>query len=232
LIDSPAVQQPPQILALHLSRSGFTPYGELYKKTANVGFPLVLDITDFTTSGALHTKADGSISRHADKEWQEETPRLEDTAPPRSLHRLDAVICHYGYTSSFGHFVAYRRKPDTILGPALAHKSCSDYCECENCQLTGQVRDSARLPLKNWLRISDADVEEVGDAEVLAEKMSAFLLFYEKVGDKRDEIPLDTGVSGFPVMNQGTIAEALSNMNENSGMRYRSNHIENRDAKL
>lgn len=219
-------------MALHLSRSGFTPYGELYKKTANVGFPLVLDITDFTTSGALHTKADGSISRHADKDWQEESPQPEDSAPPRSLYRLDAVICHYGYTSSFGHFVAYRRKPDTVLGPALAHKSCFDYCVCENCQHRGQVRDSARLPLKKWLRISDADVEEVSEAEVMAEKMSAFLLFYEKVGDKTDEPSVNAGVPEFPVMNQGAIAEALSNMNENSGMRYRNNHTENRDAKL
>ncbi|KAJ9123955.1 hypothetical protein QFC22_000746 [Naganishia vaughanmartiniae] len=226
------IARPPQILALHLSRSGFTPYGELYKKTANVSFPLLLDITDFTTSGALHTKADGSISHHADKEWQEASPPSEDTAPPRSLYRLDAVICHYGYTSSFGHFVAYRRKPDTILGPTLAHKSCSDYCECENCQLMGQVRDSSRLPLKNWLRISDADVEEVSEAEVLAEKMSAFLLFYEKVGDKIDETSLKVELSEPPVMNKGTIAEALSNLNENSGMRYRSNHIESRDAKL
>ncbi|KAJ9093792.1 hypothetical protein QFC19_008168 [Naganishia cerealis] len=176
------IARPPQILALHLSRSGFTPYGELYKKTANVGFPLFLDITDFTTSGALHTKADGSISHHADKEWQEDTPRPEDAAPPRSIYRLDAVI----------------------------------------------FRDPATLPVKNWLRISDADVEEVSETEVLAERMAAFLLFYEKVGDKALEPP----TPNHHAMSKGTIAEALSSLNESSGIRYRSNHVETRDAKL
>jgi ubiquitin carboxyl-terminal hydrolase 1 len=215
-------RQPPQILALHLSRSGFTPYGELYKKTASVAFPLFLDITEFTTSGALYTTADGSISHHADKDRQRDHPKPEDAAPPKSVYRLDAVICHYGYTSSFGHFVAYRRKPDSVLGPALAQKSCPDYCECQLCQTHGQVRHPAVLPVRNWLRISDADVEEVGDAEVLAERTSAFLLFYEKVIEEKDDEKSE-GHPELPTMNKGSIVEALANLNVDNGLRHRTN---------
>lgn len=183
---------------------------------------MVLDITQFTTSGALYTTADGSISHHADKNWQKENPKPEDAAPPRSVYRLDALICHYGYTSSFGHFVAYRRKPDSVLGPTLARKSCSDYCDCEGCQTAGQVRERSTLPLKNWLRISDADVEEVGESEVLAERMSAFLLFYEKVAES--DSPPAEGISGPEPMRmaEGSIAEALSNLTGQSGMRHRA----------
>lgn len=46
----------------------------------------------------------------------------------------------------------------------------------------GQVRDPyAGVTLRNWLRISDADVEEVSESDVLAERASAVLLFYERI---------------------------------------------------
>jgi ubiquitin carboxyl-terminal hydrolase 1 len=183
---------------------------------------MVLDITQFTTSGALYTTAEGSISHHADQEWQKDYPKPEDTAPPRSVYRLDALICHYGYTSSFGHFVAYRRKPDSVLGPTLARKSCADYCDCQACQIEGQVRERSTLPLKNWLRISDADVEEVGEAEVLAERMSAFLLFYEKVAESTS-VTAEGIIEPEPLrMAEGSIAEAISNLQAQNGIRQRA----------
>ena len=85
----------------------------------------------------------------------------------------------------------------------------------------GQVREQKSLPLKNWLRISDADVEEVGEAEVLAERMSAFLLFYEKVAEGE---PSDTEEITEPKlrMAQGSIAEAISNLNGQGGIRHRA----------
>lgn len=78
------------------------------------------------------------------------------------------------------------------------------------------------MPVRNWLRISDADVEEVGDAEVLAERMSAFLLFYEKVIEEKDGEDRNTH-SEPTVMNKGSIAEALSNLNVENGLRHRTN---------
>lgn len=78
------------------------------------------------------------------------------------------------------------------------------------------------MPVRNWLRISDADVEEVGDAEVLAERMSAFLLFYEKVIDEKGGEDRNI-LSESPGMNKGSIAEALSNLNAENGLRQRTN---------
>lgn len=162
-------------------RSEYTPYGQIVKKTPFVAFPLILDITDFTTSGSLHMDADGPISRHATPEFLDDrsvtlppsSSRREK--PPRVLYRLQALICHYGFTHSFGHFVAYRRKP-SLDRPT---KACPDYCDCQDCGYYGQVRGKSG----GWLRISDADVETVLESHVLAEQGSAFLFFYEKVLD-------------------------------------------------
>ncbi len=128
--------------------------------------------------------SDGPISGNIDG-WDE--PVAEEgsagsvtSKPPRVLYRLDALICHYGFTHSFGHFVAYRRIPTTSLGPDIIRKSCPDYCGCADCEDFGQVRYSS-APGRGWLRISDADVEEVGEGDALGERGSAFMLFYEKV---------------------------------------------------
>lgn len=72
---------------------------------------------------------------------------------PRALYRLQSVILHYGYTHSSGHYVAIRRKPNAPLG----------------------------VPGKGWLRISDADVDEVGADELAATRGQVFMLFYERV---------------------------------------------------
>jgi ubiquitin carboxyl-terminal hydrolase 1 len=160
------------------------------KKTPFVQFPSVLDITDFTTSGVLYTDADGPISRHATPEWPTHNGSAKagpvDMAPakdkpPKMLYRLEALICHYGFTHSFGHFVAYRRKPTGNPTWARPRKACPDYCECQDCAYYGQVRGIPADPIGGWLRISDADVETVTESAVLAEQGSAFLLFYEKV---------------------------------------------------
>lgn len=76
------------------------------------------------------------------------------------------------------------------------------------------------MPLKNWLRISDADVEEVGESEVLAERMSAFLLFYEKVAESTSATPED--MEPAVRMAEGSIAEAISNLNGQNGMKTRT----------
>lgn len=186
--------QPPPILCLHLVRSEYTQYGQIVKKTSQIHFPLILDITTFTTSGSLHMDSNGPISRHnsplsspATEGWtvangRAPPPSDTDSANPLLvLYRLEALICHYGYTHSFGHFVAYRRKPGSA-GAVPPRKSCPDYCTCPDCLHRGQVRTEGTGPMgRGWLRISDADVEEVGEREVLNEMGSVVLLFYERV---------------------------------------------------
>lgn len=75
------------------------------------------------------------------------------SAPQRVIYRLESAILHYGYTHSSGHFVAIRRKPGAPLG----------------------------VPGKGWLRVSDADVEEVGAEELAASAGLVFMLVYERI---------------------------------------------------
>ena len=183
-----AIVRPPQSLRLHFVRSEYTPYGQLLKKTARVAFPVILDLTRFVARGV----------------WEERTSVLgmldsgqNESAPKRVLYRLESAILHYGYAHSSGHFVALRRKPQRLQSPDTTpdgvaegdvrkpqgvKKSCPDWCTCEQCQYFGPVRE-AKQPGKGWLRISDADVEEVGEEALIESRGAVFMLFYEKVGD-------------------------------------------------
>jgi hypothetical protein len=146
-----------------LNRSGFTPYGQLVKKTSQIAFPAILDLAPFTTDGELTMDSKKPISSTAN-------PGRDSS---EVLYRLDGVICHYGYAHSFGHFVAYRRKPNSL-----------------------KVSDADQIlhPGGRWLRISDADVSEVPQSAVLGERGNAFLLFYERIDspiEARGRVPSD-----------------------------------------
>jgi ubiquitin carboxyl-terminal hydrolase 1 len=105
----------------------------------------------------------------------------------RDFYRLSAVVCHYGQ-HSFGHYVAYRRKPRPETAGAARwappRLSCPLGCRCEKCALYGEIRDDFALSSRRgggWLRISDAAVEEVGIETVLAEQSGTFMLYYERI---------------------------------------------------
>jgi ubiquitin carboxyl-terminal hydrolase 1 len=187
--------QTPPILALHLNRSAY--YGHYASKNScSVIFPEVLDLTPFTTSGALSIAPQAPISKPASAlPPRSSTPTPSVYSAPRVLYRLASVVCHYG-AHSFGHYVAYRRKPrdpshhsSRWTPPQL---QCPYGCECEKCQLYGPIRDSesgehgsrsgkGRFREDVWLRISDDQVKEVGLSTVLAETTGSFMLYYEKV---------------------------------------------------
>ncbi len=194
-----------------------------------MAFPPILDLTDFSTSGVLYLGADGPISRHAATEWpsDSDTKQIKSGSkekPPRILYRLEALICHYGFTHSFGHFVAYRRKPSTT--GVRPQKSCPDYCTCEQCAYYGQVRNIPADPLGDWLCISDADVETVSEGQVLSEQGSAFLLFYEKVGEyggthsaetSRLDLADDELSTAAPTAASGGVTSLVEEMRRRSG---------------
>lgn len=130
----------------------------------------------------------------------------ESQQTPSVLYRLNGVICHYGYTHSFGHFVAYRRKPEPTVR---------------------QHADSVLHPHGRWLRISDADVSEVPESAVLGERSNAFLLFYERLTNEsssdEEKLPLDRldgaeHSSGVGVREDagGSILDALKRQQANS----------------
>lgn len=188
------------MLALHLNRSAF--YGHYASKNScSVIYPEVLDLTPFTTSGALSTVPQSPISKPAAAfPPRSSTPTPSVYSAPRTLYRLASVVCHYG-GHSFGHYVAYRRKP---RDPSL-HTSrwnppklqCPYGCECDKCLESGPVRDPSPFGEQTgsrkgkertwenkdggWLRISDDNVREVGIDTVLGENTGSFMLYYEKV---------------------------------------------------
>lgn len=119
----------------------------------------------FSTSGTITMNGKEPISsKNGDEDQSSQATNM--------VYRLDGLICHYGYTHSSGHFVAYRRKPEPDVR---------------------SLADSVLHPRGRWLRISDADVDEVPESAVLGERSNAFLLFYERLPsdaplDKRDAL--------------------------------------------
>lgn len=160
------------------------------KNTCRVFYPEYLDLTPFTTSGELSTLPSAPISTPSPRSTPSRSSSIPTVSRPASLpiipilYRLAAVVCHYG-THSFGHYVAYRRKPkppsdkNRFDPPPL---KCAQHCTCEKCkggnaqaQLDEDTHDS------RWLRISDETVDEVGIERVLAENSGVYMLYYERV---------------------------------------------------
>jgi ubiquitin carboxyl-terminal hydrolase 1 len=176
-----AITRPPQSLRLHCIRSGYTNYGQLVKKSARIVFPTILDLTPFVANGVWEEKS--SI-----QELLSGTAKV--STGPRVLYRLESVILHYGLNHSSGHYICIRRKPKPRLGggatyhPSYGKKSCPDGCRCENCAYFGQVRgEEESIPGRGWLRVSDDDVEEVGEEALVGASAAVFMLFYEKIGE-------------------------------------------------
>jgi ubiquitin carboxyl-terminal hydrolase 1 len=65
--------------------------------------------------------------------------------------------------------------------PSTGSKACPDGCRCEDCVYFGQARELDALPGRGWLRISDADVEEVGVEALVEARAQVSMLFYELV---------------------------------------------------
>lgn len=147
-----AVTRAPRTLRFHFVRSEYTPYGQLLKKTARVAYPLMFDLGPHMARGVWEPKAAiGSVAAALSSGSVNGHNSIGE--PPRALYRLQSAILHYGYAHSSGHFVAIRRKPGAPLG----------------------------VPGRGWLRISDADVDEVGTDELASSAAAVFMLFYERV---------------------------------------------------
>ena len=168
------VTRPPQTLRLHLIRSDYTPYGTAFKSTARIAFPLILDLTRFTARTVWEDASERTI-----------LGAMQHGVRTRVLYRLESVICHYGQTTSSGHYICVRRLPQhsgETWRPVGISKSCPDGCACEECAYHGQVRE-VEVPGRGWLRVSDDEVEEVGIEMLDQVRSQVFMLFYERVGE-------------------------------------------------
>jgi len=161
-------------------------HGYAGKNPCRVVFPEYLDLTPYTTSGRLSTSPSAPISTPSSDPPRSATPTPASLSAPRVLYRLSAVVCHYGM-HSFGHYIAYRRKPR--VPTAGSHRfdppvlRCPLGCECEKCVVLGPIRDEDEEGprMGGWLKISDDKVEEVGIDTVLAENSGTFMLYYERI---------------------------------------------------
>ena len=113
--------QPPPVLALHLNRSAFYGYHAV-KNNCRVKFDEYLDLSNCATSGALSTIPSLPISSPTPSasSSRSSTPTPSLYSRHQTIYRLSAVVCYYGQRS-FGHYVAYRRKPRPVLRAGPHH---------------------------------------------------------------------------------------------------------------
>lgn len=201
------IARPPPILALHINRSvHFGQYAS--KNTIKLIFPEVLDLTPYTTSGSLSTVPTSAISTPppAIPRSTTPTPKTRGVAGgERTIYRLAAVVCHYGQ-HSFGHYIAYRRKPPLpsvggegrerwvpprIVDPIKVEEMMMMKGEGGDDSLGFEIPEyvfeddpllnpSSSRRGRGWLRISDDSVRECGIESVLQEGSGAFMLYYER----------------------------------------------------
>ncbi|KAH7042328.1 hypothetical protein BKA57DRAFT_428291, partial [Linnemannia elongata] len=180
--------KPPSVLCLHFVRSQYSNYGTVSKNSCHVRFPEYLDLSPFCTTGVLLTRPNlpMSISEHDlermgyDRSGSSSSASSgldKDSEPARKkiLYKLQSIVVHYG-GHSYGHFIAYRRKPESMVskvGPV-------------GLGLDGATNGSARSGSycgsgrrEDWFRVSDETVESVSLDNVLGS--NPYMCLYEKV---------------------------------------------------
>ncbi|KAG8948616.1 hypothetical protein FRC03_000671 [Tulasnella sp. 419] len=234
------IARPPPILALHLNRSSYFGAGYASKNSCRVEFPEILNLTPYTTSGQLSTAPSAPISAHSTPNHSRNSsvgPAGEGKVPlgfvPTQelvLYRLAAVVCHYG-GHSFGHYVAFRRKPRSPLSkgssgrfppPRLVHPL---NCTCSLCAVFSPIRDEdetdvtrPRTTNEGWLKISDDSVEEVGLGRVLRETVGTFMLYYERVQVDSDNIEKEVRGRKVKEVEKASAASTVSTSNKEDGL--------------
>lgn len=167
------VMRQPKCLVLHVNRSMFDEHtGDLLKNYAKVSFPAQFDLSEWcggnsnTTSDEPRKDEDEESKQH-DIEletWQMDPSKSmlsTATSTHNSPYRLQALITHQGRHEN-GHYICYRKLPR-----ASSHTS------------SGQQ--------EQWWRLSDEQVWEVSEEEVLAQG-GVFMLFYERSGTREREV--------------------------------------------
>lgn len=181
------VAKPPQVLCLHFIRSQYSNYGTVSKNSCYVRLPEYLDMAPFSTNGFLSTRpmsplsdserdleslrADPSILSTSNKQARRSQREQAEQRRQTVLYRLQSIVVHYG-GHSYGHFIAYRRKPREIqpknpmgkLGARALYNS-DDY--------------SSYGRAEEWFRISDDAVESVSLDHVL--RSNPYMCLYERV---------------------------------------------------
>ncbi|KAG0374460.1 hypothetical protein BGX24_010383 [Mortierella sp. AD032] len=181
--------KPPSVLCLHFIRSQYSNYGTVSKNSCHVRFPEYLDLSPFCTTGVLLTRPNlpMSISEQdlermgydrsgSSSSSSESGSTIKDgetsSSQQRVIYKLQSIVVHYG-GHSYGHFIAYRRKPESMVskvGPV-------------GLGLDGSYYGNGRR--EDWFRVSDETVESVSLENVLGS--NPYMCLYEKVDSADDK---------------------------------------------
>ncbi|KAF8976287.1 hypothetical protein BGZ46_008393 [Entomortierella lignicola] len=189
--------KPPPVLCLHFIRSQYSNYGTVSKNSCHVNFPEYLDISPFSTTGFLLTQPNLPMSI-SDKDLErlnyeksnpspkKKQPSKNDMqqqqsqqSPSKVLYRLQSIVVHYG-GHSYGHFIAYRRKPASMLSKVGTVGLGLDPM---NTSRAGSLCDRSSAS-EDWLRVSDETVEPVTLDHVL--RSNPYMCLYEKVNAQEE----------------------------------------------
>ncbi|RYP69075.1 hypothetical protein DL771_006306 [Monosporascus sp. 5C6A] len=204
-----AIARPPQSLAIHMNRSVFDERtGAMFKNLAPVQFPRTLDLGPWclgSASGPPARQAGGNTGAHGkgpDPEMEEELwfsdPRqsmiagdLGESRITGPIYELRAVITHQGRHEN-GHYVCFRKHPcqppklevrdDKDVGTA-ADKDKGSSLPGDKTPVDAEAddaRDTDLDPDQKWWRLSDENVWEVSEEQVLSQG-GVFMLFYDCV---------------------------------------------------
>lgn len=162
------IARAPKSLVIHVNRSVFDEFTGVQRKNyADVRFPKQLDLAPW----CLGTQTPRSDGQEEPEQWNTDPaesmlrgdadPEFEGTSSKGSrMYELRAAITHYGRHEN-GHYICYKQHPYTPDNGV----------------------DMASSPRRQrWWRLSDDEVSEVGEENVLAQG-GVFMLFYESVED-------------------------------------------------
>lgn len=193
------VARPPKSLVMHVNRSLFDEQtGDLSKNHAEVRFPRTLDLGPWCLGSTM-----SATENNADvEEWLLDPARsmiASSQEPSRilgPLYELRAVITHYGRHEN-GHYICYRKH--NASAKSSAHN------------------DEIQAP---WWRLSDDDVSQVSEDDVLGQG-GVFMLFYDcvdggtvvKSSGVVAELPVDSNMASNvtpPVVNQSEAVDGAT----------------------
>lgn len=177
------IARAPKSLVIHVNRSVFDEMTGAQKKNfAEVKFPAVLDLSSWCLGSDLFSEDGETLV----EEWTVDpatsmlSPEIQEVAPEfQKPYELRAVITHYGRHEN-GHYICYRKY-------SLA------------------TEEQNEEPTENWWRLSDDEVAEVDEENVLSQG-GVFLLFYEKV----EHVPQDITAEDTPASVQATAPTELT----------------------
>ena len=166
------IARAPKALVLHINRSEFNELSGLQSKNyAKVQFPMHLSLDSWSLGALSKPSAPGIPVESWDTNPLTSMLAQKTYLEGSECYRLRAVITHYGRHEN-GHYICYRQSPSKSI----------DRLE----------KDTDAQQERSWWRLSDEDVTEVSQEEMLAQG-GVFMLFYEQTKPAKTSplLPMD-----------------------------------------